>query len=161
MPTAKWGTDLRKSAWGRDPRRRRGKRNRERLPICESDRSLARRRRSRTAREVSDDWLEEVAAGTRIRRDRRKYLPERVSIDRLGRESSEQDGDAQLVAHFVRSPFRFCLACGVSHAARQGDYTKLATLGAGGLSSATTVLSLAAIKVCAKRMVSSRVRASC
>ena len=95
---------------------------------------------------VPDDWLEEVAAGTRIRRDRRKYIPERVSIDRLGRELSEQDGDGQLVAHFVRSPFRFCLACGVSHAARQGDYTKLATLGAGGRSSATTVLSLAAIQ---------------
>src|SRR5207248_327363 len=41
----------------------------------------------------------------------------------------------------------FCLRCGVSHGGRQPkDFGKLMTLGAGGRSSATTILSLAAIR---------------
>src|SRR6266516_3210227 len=49
--------------------------------------------------------------------------------------------------HFVHTPFRFCLNCGVAHAGRQPrDFGKLMTLGAGGRSSATTILGLAAIR---------------
>ncbi|MCC7018002.1 MAG: hypothetical protein IT564_12475, partial [Rhodospirillales bacterium] len=45
------------------------------------------------------------------------------------------------------APFRFCLRCGVSHGSRQPrDFGKLLTLGAGGRSSATTILSLTAIR---------------
>jgi hypothetical protein len=46
----------------------------------------------------------------------------------------------------VPAPFRFCLYCGVSHGPRRADFGKLLTLGAGGRSSATTILSLTAIR---------------
>ena len=46
-----------------------------------------------------------------------------------------------------RSPFHFCLNCGVSYNARnKGDFGKLATLGSEGRSSATTILSLSAVR---------------
>ena len=50
-------------------------------------------------------------------------------------------------AWFVPSPFRFCLCCGVAYPARQrSDNAKLATLGSGGRSTATTILSAAAVR---------------
>lgn len=52
-----------------------------------------------------------------------------------------------VTGHWVPAPFRFCLNCGVSYAnARGGDYGRLTELGAGGRSTATTVMSLAAVR---------------
>jgi hypothetical protein len=48
---------------------------------------------------------------------------------------------------FVANPFRFCMNCGVAYGFRQrSDIPKLATVGAGGRSTATTILALAAIR---------------
>lgn len=88
------------------------------------------------------DWLEETGTGLRVRKDRRQHLPQAVVIDAEGRESDE--GHAY---HYLKSPFRFCLNCGVSYDMRQrSDIGKLASLGTEGRSSATTILSLAAIR---------------
>jgi len=47
----------------------------------------------------------------------------------------------------VKAPFRFCLSCGVSYSARaRSEFGKLTSLGSEGRSTATTVLSLAAIR---------------
>src|SRR5207248_6927187 len=44
-------------------------------------------------------------------------------------------------------PFRFCLNCGVSYGSRQNsDFPKLASLGSEGRSTATTILTLSAIR---------------
>ena len=52
-----------------------------------------------------------------------------------------------VTGHWVPAPFRFCLNCGVSYAnARGTDFNRLTELGAGGRSTATTVMSLAAIR---------------
>ncbi len=92
---------------------------------------------------VPEDWLEETTTRTRVRPDRRKYLPARFEVNALG----QQAGDGlKTIVHYIASPFRFCLGCGVAHNARQGDYSKLSTLGSGGRSSATTILSLSAIR---------------
>ena len=88
------------------------------------------------------DWLEEAGGVLRIRKDRRPYLPQAVIIDTEGRES-----DQGQTYYYSKSPFRFCLNCGVSYDMRQrSDLGKLASLGTEGRSSATTILSLSAIR---------------
>jgi hypothetical protein len=87
---------------------------------------------------VPDHWLNEQG---KVKSDLRKNLPERLALSHAG----EFGGDQEL--HFIPAPFRFCLQCGVSYAGRSPrDFGKLATLGAGGRSSATTILSLAALR---------------
>ena len=91
---------------------------------------------------LPDDWLEVDAERVRVRSNRQKNRPEPVQIDALGIESA--DG---MECHFVSAPFRFCLNCGVSYNFRQrSDIGKLAELGAGGRSTATTILSLSTIQ---------------
>jgi ATP-dependent helicase YprA (DUF1998 family)/very-short-patch-repair endonuclease len=91
---------------------------------------------------VPDEWLEPHGDGERIARNYRQYIPRPLHVLPDGR----LEDDGQLV-HWVPAPFRFCLSCGVSHGGRQPrDFGKLLTLGAGGRSSATTILSLAAIR---------------
>lgn len=52
-----------------------------------------------------------------------------------------------VTGHWIPAPFRFCLNCGVSYAnARGTDFSRLTGLGAGGRSTATTIMSLAAVR---------------
>jgi hypothetical protein len=95
---------------------------------------------------LPDDWFDENG---RVRTNRRGDLPQRLvvradaSLDLAARGG---DGTATL-GWWVPTPFRFCLACGVSYAARLGrDFSRLTTLGSEGRSTATTILSLAAIR---------------
>ncbi len=91
---------------------------------------------------VPDDWLELVGGRERIKSSFRKYLPISATLGPDGRDAAEG-----LTCAIIPAPFRFCLYCGVSHAGRQPkDFGKLLTLGAGGRSSATTILSLAVIR---------------
>lgn len=92
---------------------------------------------------VPDAWLEDTADGrVRIKSDRRRELPSIVHV-RLG--GIEGPGGLRLA--FVPAPFRFCLSCGVEYSGRQTrDLGKLATLGSGGRSSATSLLSLTAVR---------------
>ena len=91
---------------------------------------------------VPDDWLEEHRGEVRLRRDRLDRLPRPVRVGPDGRES----GDG-LAGHFILSPFRFCLCCDVAYGSREAsDFAKLASLGSEGRSTATTILSLSAIR---------------
>lgn len=91
---------------------------------------------------LPDDWLEEHRGALRVRANRRPYLPQAVRIGVDGSEAA-----TGLEAHYIPTPLRFCLRCGVSYGFRQtSDFAKLASLGTEGRSSATTVLSLAAIR---------------
>ena len=91
---------------------------------------------------LPQDWLEEGPSGPRVRRDRRKYLPQQLQLDTKGRPA--EDGQR---AVFLPMPFMFCLSCGVSYTPRQrSDFVKLGTLNSEGRSSATTILSLAAVR---------------
>jgi len=57
-----------------------------------------------------------------------------------------REDDGGLEGHHFPAPFRFCLSCGISYAATlRSDFTKLASLGSEGRSTATTILSLSAI----------------
>ncbi|MBW2059912.1 MAG: hypothetical protein JRJ26_20710, partial [Deltaproteobacteria bacterium] len=91
---------------------------------------------------VPDDWLEEFKGNLRLKKHYRKYLPERIRISSSGKGAD--DGHAYI---YLKAPFRICLNCGVAYGARQlSDIGKLASLGTEGRSTATTILSLAAIR---------------
>ena len=73
------------------------------------------------------------------------YSRRSSSSDHDPDESAERE-DAVL-GWWVPTPFRFCLACGVSYAGRLGrDFARLTTLGSEGRSTATTITSLAAVR---------------
>ncbi len=92
---------------------------------------------------VPNDWQEEHRGAPRVRRDRRKDLPRRVSV---GTDGCETDGADGLEGQYFGAPFRFCLSCGISYSANlRSDFTKLASLGSEGRSTATTILSLSAV----------------
>ncbi|MCB0013267.1 MAG: DEAD/DEAH box helicase, partial [Anaerolineales bacterium] len=89
---------------------------------------------------LPEDWLEQGPAGLRLKSSQVKNLPQNLKVNKLGIE----DGGQRVT--FVKSPFRFCLNCGVVHGNRvRADFGKLATLSSEGRSTATTVLSLAAL----------------
>lgn len=92
-------------------------------------------------RRLPDDWIDEAG---RVVRNRREHLPQAIHV----RANGEQGGDGT-TAWFVPAPFRFCLHgdCGVSYGFRQrSDFQKLSALGSEGRSTATTILSLSAIR---------------
>ena len=91
---------------------------------------------------LPDEWLETYGETLRVRPGRRKYLPELMHVSTDGKELPQGLG-----FFFFANPFRFCMNCGVAYDFRQrSDIPKLATVGAGGRSTATTILALAAIK---------------
>ncbi|HNJ40302.1 MAG TPA: DEAD/DEAH box helicase, partial [Acidobacteriota bacterium] len=91
---------------------------------------------------LPDDWLEEMRGTVRIKNHRRPQLPRTVQI-----LPTAVEGEGGVEACFLFAPFSFCLYCGVAYAARQySDFAKLTTLGSEGRSTATTILSLAAIR---------------
>jgi superfamily II DNA/RNA helicase/very-short-patch-repair endonuclease len=92
---------------------------------------------------LPEDWLEEGKSGRRVTRKRREWVPEVLSLTEAGKV-----GAGGTKAAFIPAPFRFCLnpACARAFNFRQrSDAGKLATLGVDGRSTATTVLSLAAL----------------
>ncbi len=92
---------------------------------------------------LPEDWVEEGPNGRRIKASYRDRLPELVRIGGNGVLGSPDGIEAVLVP----APLRFCLSCGVTYSGAQStDLGKLTTLGSGGRSSATTLLSLTAIR---------------
>ena len=89
-----------------------------------------------------EEWLEFRGDEVRLKPHFRQYQPLDARVDTTGEIAA--DG---LPAWFVPD-FRFCLnpECDAVHAGRVGDHTKLSYLSSEGRSSATTVLTLAALK---------------
>jgi len=91
---------------------------------------------------VPDSWLEFRDGTPRLRADRRPRLPRAITLSPAAIE-----GVGDQPACYFDTPFLFCLHCGVAYTPRQkSDFGKLATLGSEGRSTATTVLSLSAIR---------------
>lgn len=111
---------------------------------------------------LPDEWIEEGPRGPRVRRDRRDRTPREVSVRPDGTivaETADDDVVAQGTGEaspgvtraaggfLVHAPFPFCLNCGVTYTAQaRSDRGKLSTLGVGGRSTATTILSLSTIE---------------
>lgn len=91
---------------------------------------------------LPDDWLEENAGPTRVRANRREYIPKPKKV---GTDGTEMEGGTEY--WFISAPFRFCLHCGISYDFRQSsDFGKLSLLGMEGRSTATTIISLSTIR---------------
>lgn len=91
---------------------------------------------------MPDDFLEAGPNGERIRASAKERLPVRLTL--LPDGTINVNG---MVCNFVPAPFRFCLHCGVSYGARiRSDFAKLSILGTEGRSTATTILSLYAVR---------------
>jgi very-short-patch-repair endonuclease len=91
---------------------------------------------------LPEDWLEEHKGGLRVKPGKRQSLPLATRVNLLGVE--DPAGEPY---HFVKSPFPLCLRCDVSYGGRErSDFARLTTLTSEGRSTATTVLSLAAIR---------------
>ncbi|OPL19560.1 MAG: hypothetical protein AVO35_10380 [Candidatus Aegiribacteria sp. MLS_C] len=87
---------------------------------------------------LPEDWVEIKDGVARIPRSRRHWLPKLYTIDEQGYLS---DDGTQFA--FIPAPFRFCPNCGVAYAPQQrSDFSKLASLGTEGRSTATTLLSI-------------------
>ena len=93
---------------------------------------------------LPDDWLEDAGDKARIRQSLRDEKPQTMRISTAG-ELAATGLDFQ----YTRTPFRFCLGCGVSYRVRRGasDFAQLSTLASGGRSSATTILGLTAVQL--------------
>lgn len=89
---------------------------------------------------LPDSWID----GTEVVPSRRKYLPQRITVDASG---GVVQGGHGTEAAFIPSPFTFCLRCGVSYESVRGnDYSKLATLDREGRSSAVSVISQSIVR---------------
>lgn len=90
-----------------------------------------------------ESWLEERADGEwRVKSAQRKFVPQPVNLQSDGVIA----GQGGLEAWFIPGAFRFCLACGVSHSSAGKDSLRLTSLSAEGRSSATTMLTLSALR---------------
>jgi len=92
---------------------------------------------------LPEDWLEQSAKGEpRVKSNQRKKLPEQTFINPAGLEDPSSNE-----FFFVRSPFPFCLNCGVTYTGRdRSDFGKLSGLSSEGRSTATTILTLSAYR---------------
>jgi ATP-dependent helicase YprA (DUF1998 family)/very-short-patch-repair endonuclease len=93
---------------------------------------------------LPEDWVEEYRGRPRTKRTFRDQLPQPVRVRADGKFSPSGEGRQ---GHFIPAPFRFCLCCGVAYNSRQSsDFGKLTALGSEGRSTATTILSLSAVR---------------
>lgn len=91
---------------------------------------------------LPEDWLEVHRTQTRVASRVKDRAPIAVDVSIDG-----SIGEGGVRAYYFSAPFRFCLKCGVTYSARQrSDLPKLSTLGSGGRSTATTILSLSLLR---------------
>ncbi|GIX15834.1 MAG: RNA helicase [Rhodothalassiaceae bacterium] len=89
-----------------------------------------------------EDWLEFVGGVVCLKRNYRRFRPLHIQVNPKG-----ECVDEGLSAWFIPGSFRFCLNCGVAYdGSVRSDLTKLSGLSSEGRSSATTVLTIAALK---------------
>lgn len=88
---------------------------------------------------VPDEWKDHNG---KVLQNRKDYVPKPVHLNPDGYLSNS--GRQML---FLEAPFRYCPSCKVSFAANQhSDFAKLSALGTEGRSTATTILSLSAVR---------------
>jgi len=95
-------------------------------------------------RQLPESWIEEYDAEARVLPAKKRFVPSVVWVTPDG---SPSDAHRGLHAAYVPSPFRFCLRCKVSYETFRGkDFSRLASLGSEGRSSATTVIGASLVR---------------
>lgn len=107
------------------------------LMACDTDPWAANA--AENSERIPDEWKDQDG---KILYKRRAYLPKPLMVTADGQISNQ--GRSML---YLEAPFRFCPSCKVSYASNQrSDYAKLSALGTEGRSTATTILSLSAVR---------------
>lgn len=91
---------------------------------------------------LPEDWLEEFRGEWRVKSSHKKDVPLQLLINPQGKEIAK----GGLSAYFIRSNFKFCLACGISYSGNTSKFSKLASLSSEGRSTATTLLCSSTVK---------------
>jgi len=94
---------------------------------------------------LPDGWLDIDNDKISVNKNYRANIPQSYNINTMGEVSSDGEPFA-----FIKSPFKFCLNCGVAYGARQSEFSKLTTLATEGRSSATSLLALETIEALRK-----------
>lgn len=90
--------------------------------------------------DLPETWLDLSRDQPKIKPSYKKAVPYSVSADATGREGRGES------FWFIPGKFRFCLSCGQLHEAHGKDINRLASLSGEGRSSATTILTLSALR---------------
>lgn len=90
--------------------------------------------------DLPESWLDLTKAAPKIKRDYKKSVPELTQVDPQGLEGRGEH------YWYIPGKFRFCLSCATLHEAHGKDMNRLASLSGEGRSSATTVLTLSALR---------------
>lgn len=90
--------------------------------------------------DLPESWLDLTRAEPRIKSTYKKSVPEATQVDPQGLEGRGEP------FWYIPGKFRFCLNCAVLHEAHGKDMNRLASLSGEGRSSATTVLTLSALR---------------
>lgn len=90
--------------------------------------------------DLPETWLDYSRDEPKIKQNYKKAVPLQVAVDALGAEGA---GGAYW---YIPGKFRFCLNCGQAHEVHGKDINRLASLSGEGRSSATTILTLSALR---------------
>jgi len=90
--------------------------------------------------DLPETWLDVSRDQPKIKQNYKKAVPYSVSLDVQGNEGSGES------FWYIPGKFRFCLSCGQLHEAHGKDINRLASLSGEGRSSATTILTLTALR---------------
>ncbi|MBL4827147.1 MAG: DEAD/DEAH box helicase [Spongiibacteraceae bacterium] len=88
-----------------------------------------------------EQWFEERKGDLKLKSNYKKHKPQELHVEPNGHINHEGTH-----GWFLPGAFRFCLGCGASHQARGKDSTRLTSLSGEGRSSATTVLTISALR---------------
>jgi superfamily II DNA/RNA helicase len=89
-----------------------------------------------------EEWLEFTGNGVKLKKNYRRLVPQALEVNTQGELASNG-----LFGWYLHQSFRFCLECGVSYdGSIRSDFSKLSSLSSEGRSSATTVLTLSALR---------------
>lgn len=89
---------------------------------------------------LPETWLDLSRDPPKIKQNYKKAVPYSVSVDVQGNEGRGES------FWYIPGKFRFCLNCGQLHEAHGKDINRLASLSGEGRSSATTILTLSALR---------------
>lgn len=105
--------------------------------LCPSNSSLSYRG---LMEDLPESWLDLTKAEPKIKSTYKKAVPVETKVDPQGQEGRGES------FWFIPGKFRFCLNCGQLHEAHGKDMNRLSSLSGEGRSSATTVLTLSALR---------------
>lgn len=89
---------------------------------------------------LPETWLDLSRDKPKVKQNYKKAVPYRVIVDVQGNEGHGES------FWYIPGKFRFCLCCGQLHEAHGKDINRLASLSGEGRSSATTILTLTALR---------------